>query len=161
MQIEICCENYQFRSGKVALVDWAEDGPQLRDYNVVDGVFDTGDDPLPTGNVRWCLGELVVGVNGGESNVFVPMFPFVSPISEEDLQRGVIHAHVEPSGLYTLTFATLSSDPKRFEEFTFHEDLASTTVRTDENGSFNWLGNPFEYFLELDNETVVTIRPIA
>jgi hypothetical protein len=39
--------------------------------------------------------------------------------------------------------------------------MASTTVKTDVNGKINWMGNPFSYYIDIDDKTVVTVRPIA
>jgi hypothetical protein len=158
MRIEICCENFRFVSGKVMLVNWPGDERQPETYLLADGVFDTGDGPLPTGNVRWLLAELTVA--SGERLIHVPGFPFVAPISAADLARTSIQVQVAPAGLHALTFTSIDGSPRQFTGIAFHEDLSCTIVHTDENGTVNWLGNPFEYYLELDGSTTVTIAPI-
>jgi len=170
LKLHIICDRYILQRANALIIAWADragvpegatDPVQPMECDLIDGAIDVPPRSLSAGVNRLLLSKLVLRARYSETDIDVPVYPMQLSITPHDIDVGHLTVRITPTAVFAVRFTNKNNEPRSFDEVTFHEDMASTTVKTDVNGKINWMGNPFSYYIDIDDKTVVTVRPIA
>jgi hypothetical protein len=117
-------------------------------------------DVIHPGDYRLLITELTVQRAADHFTGFIPMFALGMSIRRQDLDSGEVKLEISAEGLFKVTILDHEERPIPHRRLTFHADMFNMSIKSDETGTFLFLGNPCLWWIELDRDTGLRIVPV-